>query len=383
MKRKLITLFLITAIAILSVAAKADTEALFEAFNKAALDHDISLSMEKYSKLEKAIAKEEKRLEKALEEAKANGDRNLYYETLKVLASLDRYSIGKEESKALEEQIVETQNVKAASWLYENSPYYNPTLTIRAESSGENYSFSNFSRKSYMPGDEITLPTSIEGTSYAGILKGFGLTPDTIDYMAGESITMPFTDLELYALFTPGVTFTDKRTGFTSGHIEAKKGDTITVPSIQDTDDAIFAGFVDIEMGSYIGAGETEYTLTSDGASFEALWKDVKIDSLSLGGYKADSLVKGVQIPVSFSVTNEGNTDLYDAAVEITVSGEGARLVNTSAYARVLRAETTSSVNGTRLIIDRNTPEGTAFTLTVTLTDGSGTVFTKDFELKV
>lgn len=383
MKRKITTLFLIALIATSFVFAKADTEALFKEFRTAALSQDVSLSMEKYEKLSQAIEKEAETLQETLEKAIEENNGRLYYQTLDSFRALDNYSIQREESTALEEAIVSEQNTEAAKWLYENSAYYNPRLTINAESSGDGYAFSIVSSKSCTPGEEVTLPTYIEGTSYAGQLAGFGLTPDTIDYKAGETISMPLTSQELYAIFTSGVTFTDSRTGYDSGLIEAKSGDTVAVPSIDDQEGAIFAGFVDRTTGAYIEKGETEYTLTGNGACFEALWKSVEIDSLKLGGYRADALVKGVQIPVSFTITNSGSENLYGVEVEVKLSGEGARLVNTSAYTRVLRADSSSQLNGTRLIVDRDTAEGSTFTLTVTATDREGNIFTKDFELKV
>ncbi len=382
MKKSLIIGLCISLIALTTLSAATSAKNLYEEFEKAAIDKDISGAMSTYDELGKRVAKESESLEKSLGKAIKNGSSKLYYETLDSLRELRGYRMSREQSDALEEAIIAKQDMEAASWLYENSPYYSPTLTIKAESKGEGYSYQRSSSTMYCPGTEITLPTTLPGSSNAGQLSGFGLTPDTKDYEPGETITMPLTSQVLYALFTPGVTFTDSRTGYDSGLVEAKEGDTISVPKLSAEDTAIFDGFFDKASGQYIAPDESEYTLKGNGGTFEALWKSLDITEVKAGGYDINGLPKGIQIPVSVYFENDGNEALKDLTFELSVSGEGARLVNTTANSRHLGAGESTRMRGTLLVIDRDAKSGSTFTLTVKVTDREGDSFTKDFQLK-
>jgi len=382
MKKSLIIGLCIALIALSTLSAATSAKNLYEEFDKAAIDRDIALAMNKYDELGKRIAKESETLDKSLDKAIRNSNSNLYYETLDSLRELKGYRMNETQSSALEEAIIQKQDTEAAKWLYENSPYYSPTLSIKAESKGDNYSYSRSSSTMYCPGTEIELPTALSGSSSAGQLAGFGLTPDVKDYEPGEKITMPFTSQVLYAVFTPGVTFTDARTGFDSGLVEAKEGDVISVPELEAKDDAIFDGFYDASTRQYIAADEKEYTVKGNGATFEALWKHLAITEVKAGGYDINGLPKGVQIPLTVYFENDGNEALRDLSVELSIKGEGARLVNTSATARYLDDGESTFMRGTQLVIDRNAASGSTFTLTVKATDRDGSTFTKDFLLK-
>ncbi len=382
MKKSLIIGLCIALIALSTLSAATSAKNLYEEFDKAAIDKNVALAMSKYDELGKRVAKESETLDKSLDKAIKNSNSSLYYETLDSLRELRGYRMDERQSAALEEAIINKQDMEAAKWLYENSPYYNPTLSIKAESKGDNYSFSSSTATMYCPGTEIELPKTLSGSSSAGQLAGFGLTPDVKDYEPGEKITMPLTSQVLYAIFTPGVTFTDARTGFDSGLIEAKSGDVVSVPKIEAKDDAVFDGFYDAASHQYIASDESEYTLDGNGGSFEALWKHLNITEVKAGGYDINGLPKGVQIPLSVYFENDGNEDLRGLTIELSIKEDGARLVNTTATARFLRDGESTRMRGTMLVIDRNAASGSTFTLTVKATDEDGCTFTKDFQLK-
>lgn len=172
-----------------------------------------------YDKLNEAIANEAEQARKRLYEARSKGDRESYYDAREHLSLLSTYHMDENTSDYLLEEILsldEPKKSEYAAWLYENSPYYRPTLTLDFSSEGENYRYSYRQQIRKIPGSEVVLPSSGQlrmNSARLGVLAGWGVTPDEVTYQGGETIKMSYTNQTLYAIYQEGVRFVDPLSG--------------------------------------------------------------------------------------------------------------------------------------------------------------------------
>lgn len=363
-------------------------QALQEEFEAAASSGEIEAAIDAHSELEDAIAKEYRSLEKDLEKAIEKNDRQLYYSTRAQMQDLSRLGkISQEDTASLLSAIVNSDSDEAqewALWLYENSSYYHPVLTLCADASGDSYSRTYRKSVSYAPGTEVTLPSSAgENARYSGVLIGWGITPDEVTYEPGETILMPYTDQSLYAIFRSQVVFSDSESSDDTVFTDVKEGDVIQVPVPSDSQDAIFEGWYDRSSGQYLSAEDTEYTVKGMGASFEALYIKLEADEISTGPYDVTRLPAGVQIPLTFSLTNSGSEDVRDVDITVTCDSSHARLINTEAWLRQMRSGHDYTLKNVILVISQDCPSGEEIPLTVTMEDSDGNTFSSTFTLSV
>ncbi len=363
-------------------------QALQEEFEAAASSGEIEAAIDAHSELEDAIAKEYRSLEKDLEKAIEKNDRQLYYSTRAQMQDLSRLGkISQEDTASLLSAIVNSDSDEAqewALWLYENSSYYHPVLTLCADASGDSYSRTYRKSVSYAPGTEVTLPSSAgENARYSGVLIGWGITPDEVTYEPGETILMPYTDQSLYAIFRSQVVFSDSESSDDTVFTDVKEGDVIQVPVPSDSQDAIFEGWYDRSSGQYLSAEDTEYTVKGMGASFEALYIKLEADEISTGPYDVTRLPAGVQIPLTFSLTNSGSEDVRDVDITVTCDSSHARLINTEAWLRQMKSGHDYTLRNVILVISQDCPSGEEIPLTVTMEDSDGNTFSSTFTLSV
>lgn len=363
-------------------------QALQEEFEAAASSGEIEAAIDAHSELEDAIAKEYRSLEKDLEKAIEKNDRQLYYSTRAQMQDLSRLGkISQEDTASLLSAIVNSDSDEAqewALWLYENSSYYHPVLTLCADASGDSYSRTYRKSVSYAPGTEVTLPSSAgENARYSGVLIGWGITPDEVTYEPGETILMPYTDQSLYAIFRSQVVFSDSESSDDTVFTDVKEGDVIQVPVPSDSQDAIFEGWYDRSSGQYLSAEDTEYTVKGMGASFEALYIKLEADEISTGPYDVTRLPAGVQIPLTFSLTNSGSEDVCDVDITVTCDSSHARLINTEAWLRQMKSGHDYTLRNVILVISQDCPSGEEIPLTVTMEDSDGNTFSSTFTLNV
>lgn len=363
-------------------------QALQEEFEAAASSGEIEAAIDAHSELEDAIAKEYRSLEKDLEKAIEKNDRQLYYSTRAQMQDLSRLGkISQEDTASLLSAIVNSDSDEAqewALWLYENSSYYHPVLTLCADASGDSYSRTYRKSVSYAPGTEVTLPSSAgENARYSGVLIGWGITPDEVTYEPGETILMPYTDQSLYAIFRSQVVFSDSESSDDTVFTDVKEGDVIQVPVPSDSQDAIFEGWYDRSSGQYLSAEDTEYTVKGMGASFEALYIKLEADEISTGPYDVTRLPAGVQIPLTFSLTNSGSEDVRDVDITVSCDSSHARLINTEAWLRQMRSGHDYTLKNVILVISQDCPSGEEIPLTVTMEDSDGNTFSSTFTLNV
>ena len=384
--RKILTTLLVLLLSA-SFMFAASAQDLHQDFVAAVQSGDVQGAIDSYENLQERVAKDEEDIQRDIQKAYEKNDRQLYYNAMADLRSLEGYAISQSETDSLLRAIVNSDSDQAgewAAWLYENSRYYHPRLSFSVDVSSASYSHSYRRSISVAPGSEITLPTTEDlsvNSSAAGVLTGWGITPDEVTYAAGATITMPYTDQTLFAVFTSSVSFSDGEGGEDTVFTDVAEGDVIQIPSPAQNDGAIFEGWYDSSSGQYLSPDETEYTVRGMGASFEALYIKAEATKMTTGHYDVDSVPTGVQIPLTFTLANSGSEDIQ--GVDITVSSDSgyARLMNTSAYLRTMRAGQDYSLRNVILVIGSDCPAGTVIPLTVTMSDSDGNTFTSTFDL--
>ena len=370
-----------------SIAFAASVQDLYTDFTSAVDGGDVAGAIEAYDRMQEALEDERSSIGKDISKAIDKNDRVLYRNAVSDLRSLDAYTLTSADTDALLTAIVNSDSGEAqewALWLYENSSYYHPVLTLCADASADSYSRTYRKSVSYAPGTEVTLPSSAgENARYSGVLIGWGITPDEVTYEPGETILMPYTDQSLYAIFRSQVVFSDSESSDDTVFTDVKEGDVIQVPVPSDSQDAIFEGWYDRLSGQYIAPGETEYTVRGMGARFEALYVKLEASELECGHYDVNRIPTGVQLPLTFTLSNSGSEDLSGVSITVSSDSEYARLMNTEAYMRNMYAGQDYTLTGTRLVVSRDCPSGSQLPVTVTMTDSEGRSFTSTFTLTV
>ena len=220
-------------------------QSLYNDFETAVRNGDVSGAIEAYSSLNDQIAKEKENIQKSIEKAFDKHDRELYRNAMNDLRNLSSYSISRQDTDALLTAIVNSDSSEAgqwAEWLYENSSYYHPVLTFSTDISSDGYAQSYRRSISVAPGSDVTLPDSSSfstNTTASGVLTGWGLTPDEVIYEAGETIKMPYTDQTLYAVYKAQVVFSDEYSGSNTVFDDVKAGDVIEIPGMTEQADSI------------------------------------------------------------------------------------------------------------------------------------------------
>lgn len=363
----------------------ADVSELRTAFTDAIANGDAAQAIENYNDMVDQANKDYKKAQRSYEKALEAGNMLKAREARADMYNASYSAMTKDETDSLLSLILsenEEQKAKDVAWLLENSRYYNPSITYEWSSSGDNYSFSYSSTVSVVPGEELTLPDkdSIRiNRAAAGILVGWGVTPDEITYQPGETITAPYTDQTLYAIWDTEVLFTDPITGTESEVTNVSSGDIIDVPSLGDVDDSyIFAGWVDRSTGEYIAPDETTVELEGNGAVFEALWKNAEISELESKHYDVSALPVNTQTDLSFVVTNNGTEDLKNIKVECT-SEDGLSVLSGNGSIRSIPAGESVVVQGLKVV---GTEPGD-YMINISLTDRDDDVWSGDFPVTI
>ncbi len=356
-----------------------------------------------YDKLDDGIARDARQARNDMLEAKQKGDLSSYREAYARLEKLKTFRMKGEEANLLLGRIMaesEPKKGEYAAWLYQRSDSYNPLLTLDFSAQGENFRYSYRQQIQKAPLSEITLPDPTQlraNSSHVGILKGWGLTPDTLTYKAGETIRMPYTSQTLYAIWATGVRFVDEMRDTLYEDVEIGSEVVVPTPSTSDTS-AIFVGWYDRGTNTLLTDRET-YTVEGKGALFEPLWKSLQIPQVNPLYYPSDALPKRTQIGVGFLLQNRGNLDL--TGLEATLQSESPhitmlvdRLVlgslspdryttNNSRFATTGPLAIRGGYNTFRFVIADEAPSGTAIPFTLTITDGQGDSWSLPVEFTV
>lgn len=363
----------------------ADSAALYQKFSDAVAEGDAKEAIDIYTELSEAVGKEYTKAQRSYEKALDAGNMAKAREAWNDMRSITSYPMTEEESDALLSAILKEDGdakKEDALWLMENSRYYHPMVTYSLSSDGDNFSFSYKSSSTVTPGEELTLPDADSisvNTSQAGVLTGWGITPDEVMYQPGETIEAPYTDQTYYAIWETQVTFSDSVTGFSSEVTDVASGDEVSVPVLSAPDESyVFSGWVDKTTGEYIAPDDETVTLEGNGARFEALWKKIEIKDLSSRHYDTASLPLNTQVSLQFVLSNSGTEDLRNIEIEC-IGDDGLQVLSGSGRISFLGDGNDVTLTGLKAV---GTSSGT-HTLDITATDRDGDTWSSSFDVTV
>ena len=312
-------------------------------------------------------------LRTAMNEAMEKRDVEDYLELRSLYNSLEYPMITKEQTETLTERILNTENQEEkdeiASFLYENSAWYHPTLTFEYSVTNGNYSRSYRKSFSAVPGTTVTAP-EVKGD---GVFLGWSADGENVTYESGDEISMPYSDTVLYAIFSTGITFKDS----ISGNDSYTEGTEASVPVVTTEDsNLVFLGWYD-EYGKKVD-GDTVTVESGKSIEYTALYRGVEIGDASIRYYEDGKIPSSTQVVLSFPIKNTGNTALRN--LKVSLGGEEVKVLSSSLKATLIGDE--SSLNASFLVyVEGEKGEEKVFTATVE--DASGNVWTKDFTLTV
>ena len=312
-------------------------------------------------------------LRTAMNEAMEKRDVEDYLELRSLYNSLEYPMITKEQTETLTERILNTENQEEkdeiASFLYENSAWYHPTLTFEYSVTNGNYSRSYRKSFSAVPGTTVTAP-EVKGD---GVFLGWSADGENVTYESGDEISMPYSDTVLYAIFSTGITFKDS----ISGNDSYTEGTEASVPVVTTEDsNLVFLGWYD-EYGKKVD-GDTVTVENGKSKEYIALYRGVEIGDASIRYYEDGKIPSSTQVVLSFPIKNTGNTALRN--LKVSLGGEEVKVLSSSLKATLIGDE--SSLNASFLVyVEGEKGEEKVFTATVE--DASGNVWTKDFTLTI
>ncbi len=383
MKRKTTGIVAILLIASMTLWA-ADTSELREKFTDSLTNGNLEEAISNYDEMVSQAGKDYQKAQRSYEKALEAGNKPKAMEAWRDMHSSSYMAMTRDETDDMLALILaedEDARIEDAKWLEANSRYYSPSITYEWSSSGDNYSFSYSSTSSVTPGESIILPDKddIRVSSAAGILSGWGITPDEVTYQPGETIAAPLTDQTLYAIWTTEVVFKDSVTGMESTINDVADGDLIDVPALTEEDDSfVFAGWVDRSTGEYIAPDETEFELEGNGAVFEALWKNAELSDLEAKHYAIDSLPVNTQVDLTFVIANNGTENLKNVKIECT-GDESLSVLSGNGSVRMVGAGDSVTLTGLRVV---GTESGEHM-LHISATDRDGDSWSTDFTVTV
>ena len=309
-------------------------------------------------------------LRTAMNEAIEKRDVEDYLELRSLYNSLEYPMITKEQTETLTARMLNTESQEEkdaiASFLYENSVWYHPTITFQYSVTNGNFSRSYTRSYSSVPGTKVTVP-EVKGE---GVFLGWSTDGESVAYKSGEEITMPYSDTVLYAPFSTGITFKDS----VSGNDTYVEGTEASVPDVVVTEDSglVFLGWYD-QYGNKID-GDTATVENGRSKEYTALYKGVEIGEASIRYYEDGKIPSSTQVVLSFPIKNIGNTALRN--LKVSLSGEDVKVLSSSFDATLIGDE--SSLNASFLVYaDGEKGEEKVFKATVE--DSSGNVWTEDF----
>ena len=312
-------------------------------------------------------------LRTAMNEAIEKRDVEDYLELRSLYNSLEYPMITKEQTETLTARMLNTESQEEkdamASFLYENSVWYHPTITFQYSVTNGNFSRSYTRSYSSVPGTKVTVP-EVKGE---GVFLGWSTDGESVAYKSGEEITMPYSDTVLYALFSTGITFKDS----VSGNDSYTEGTEASVPVVTTEDsNLVFLGCYD-QYGKKI-EGDTVTVESGKSIEYTALYRGVEIGDASIRYYEDGNIPSSTQVVLSFPIKNIGNTALRN--MKVSLGGEDVKVLSSSLKATLIGDE--SSLNASFLVYAEG-EKGEEKVFTATVEDASGNVWTKDFTLTV
>ncbi len=365
-------IFVITVVSLLSLSLFA-SGASESNVDFSSLDFS-TLSIEEietsYEKAKSQYESQKAKVDNKLEEAYSSRNVDEYLTLLELRKSLAYPVITEEITETLTERILNTSNEdekkEIASFLYENSAYYAPslTLTLKYESNGMVRTYTKTIVKE--PGETVTLPS--DTSFYKSIIKGWGITEDEVLYAPGEEIEMPYVDTTLYGILTTGISFTDDVTSYS--YVTEESSADVVVPSAPDSS-YIFVGWFDAATGKEID-GDTVSVEEGESKSYKAYWKSITLNEGAVKYYSDNAVPSGTQVTYNTTFTVGGNTSINGLTLTLESNDDIAVLTKAQSY-RTLRSGDTGSAS---FIIVLKGNSGESVTTTLKAVDSQGNEWT-------
>lgn len=308
-------------------------------------------------------------LRSAMDDAMDKKDIEGYMEMRSLYNSLEYPIITKEQTETLKERILNTENQEdkdaLASFVYENSTFYRPTLVFDYSVDNGYYTTPYKKAVSALPGTVVTVPEVKDDR----VFLGWSLDGETVSYKSGEEITMPYFDTVLYGIFSSIISFNDEITG-NSSYVE---GTEASVPTpISEDDNLIFLGWYD-NSGKKL-EGDRITVKRGENKEYTALWEGVEISDASIQYYTEGKIPANTQVILSFPLKNVGNVVLRNLKVQI--AGNGVKVLSSDLEASLIGIGTTVNAY---FLVSAEGEKGTEKNITATVSDASGNTWTKDF----
>ena len=316
---------------------------------------------------------QKKSLKDAMSDAYQKRDVSDYLELRSLYFALEVPAITEEQTETLVDRINNTNDKeekdKIASFLFENSRWYHPTLTFKYSVGSENISRTLSKTYSTVPGSTITVPI-LQGD---GVFLGWSEDGENVIYKGGEEMEMPYSDTVLYAVFSSGITFKDSVTGLDSYF----EGTEAVVPELKSDDpNMVFLGWYD-ERGRKV-EGDSVTVENGRSKEYTALWRGVEIGEGSIRYYEEGKIPSSTKVVLFFPVSNKGNTALNK--LNVSISGDGVDVLSSSLNATIIGGESNLTAS---YVIYTEGEKGEEKVITATVKDSDGNLWTKDFKFIV
>ena len=305
------------------------------------------------------------KLEESMKKAYKDKDVSEYLELKELYKGLEYPVITEEQTETLVERIVnssdEDEKKSISDFLYENSKYYHPTLTlyVKYESNGRIRSYKKTIVKE--PGESVTLPSAT--SYYSQILNGWGITEDEVLYAPGEEITMPYTDTVLYGVLSTGISFTDSVTGYS--YVTEEGSADVVVPEAPDSS-YVFVGWYD-STGKEV-EGDTVTVEEGESKTYTAYWKSVQLEEGSVKYYSDNTVPANTQVKYTTSLTVGGNTDIRGLTLKLEETDNLKVLTKNQSFRTLSSGDTGSAT----FVIVLKGNSGDVIETTLTATDSAG-----------
>ena len=298
-----------------------------------------------------------------------------YFDAKGMLRNLAVPMITLEQTEVLAQRLSDSKDTEAAAgfaaWLYENSMFYRPQITLTKDYPEDMGIAAMFGYKyviSTEPGSTVTLPSLDIGFTSEGVFAGWGVTENEVTYEAGAEITMPYSDLTLYAIFRSGVLFSDSVTGTEV----FEEGNEINAPVLEAPDDTyVFMGWYDANGRKADGSAVLE---DGESAAYYAGWKSVLVSVVRVTQGRRNS-------EVSFSIMNQGNMNTGSLTIELVPEDSNTMTV-TSGTLRTNGIRVMQSKSGS-FDVKLSGNSGDVVKATIVVTDADGNTWKTPVEITV
>ncbi len=304
-----------------------------------------------------------------------------YFDAKGMLRNLAYPTITAEDTEVLVKRIAESKDDASefASWLYDNSMFYRPVITLtKASDSDDGESRRSSFRYSYTismePGSKVTLPSMNVSFTSDGVFAGWGTTEDEVTYEAGSEITMPYSDLTLYAVFKSGVMFYD----YITGTEVFEDSSDISAPALEAPDETyVFDGWYNESGEKVEGPVSLE---DGQSAAFYAGWKSVLVDDVRLKNKGSMNVTADKEYKLSFSVMNQGSISTGSLTIELVPESDALTVLSDSLSTSNIRAMHEKSGSFT---IKVSGASGDVVKANIVVTDADGNTWKTPVELTV